>query len=131
MGDIVEIIRAQPGGRFDIFTSGGTIRAAIIGAMEYPPDRRARRSTWNPGVSRLECRDNVWKLTGFNDVSLLCGTVGGASGRPTADVAAWILNPERFRPGTAMPTFAGRLSEAEALALADWVRRKPTATRPL
>lgn len=29
-----------------------------------------------------------------------------ASGRPTADIAAWILHPERFRPGTAMPTFA-------------------------
>lgn len=49
----------------------------------------------------------------------------GARGRPTVDVAAWILHPERFRPGTAMPTFAGRLSDDEALALADWVQRSP------
>jgi len=49
----------------------------------------------------------------------------GARGRPTADVATWILHPERFRPGTAMPTFAGRLSNDEALALADWVQRSP------
>jgi mono/diheme cytochrome c family protein len=54
--------------------------------------------------------------------------LGGASARPTPDVAAWILHPERFRPGTAMPSFAGRLSDAEALALADWVRRRPAGT---
>jgi len=50
-----------------------------------------------------------------------------ARARSTPDVAAWILHPERFRPGTAMPTFAGRLSEAEALALAEWVRQQPVA----
>jgi len=48
-----------------------------------------------------------------------------ARARSTPDVAAWILHPERFRPGTAMPTFAGRLSDAEALALAEWVRQRP------
>lgn len=30
-----------------------------------------------------------------------------------------------------MPTFAGRLSEAEALALAAWVQQKPTVSRSL
>lgn len=50
-----------------------------------------------------------------------------ARSRSTPDVAAWILHPERIRPGTAMPTFAGRLSDAEALALAAWVRQQPVA----
>lgn len=74
-----------------------------------------------------DCHTPVCHATGapFED------RLRGASGRPTADVAAWILNPERFRPGTAMPTFAGRLSETEALALAGWIQRKPTVSSAL
>lgn len=49
----------------------------------------------------------------------------GATGRSDEDVAAWILNPERFRPGTLMPTFAGKLSQEEAVALAGWVKARP------
>ena len=46
-----------------------------------------------------------------------------ASGKPVADVARWIRNPELYRPGTAMPTFASVLDEPSALALANWIQQ--------
>lgn len=46
-----------------------------------------------------------------------------ASGKPVADVARWIRNPELYRPGTAMPTFASVLDEPSALALASWIQQ--------
>jgi mono/diheme cytochrome c family protein len=48
----------------------------------------------------------------------------GARGKAPADVAAWIRNPERFRPGTQMPTFASVIPEADALHLAEWIQRR-------
>jgi mono/diheme cytochrome c family protein len=37
-------------------------------------------------------------------------------------VAMWILDPQKVKPGTLMPSFIGRLSTAEALALAQWIK---------
>lgn len=37
-------------------------------------------------------------------------------------VAMWILDPQKVRPGTMMPSYVGRLSTAEALALAQWIK---------
>jgi mono/diheme cytochrome c family protein len=37
-------------------------------------------------------------------------------------VAMWILDPQKVKPGTLMPSFTGRLSTAEALALAQWIK---------
>jgi hypothetical protein len=45
-----------------------------------------------------------------------------ASGKPAAEVARWIRNPELYRPGTLMPTFASVLDEGAALELAEWLR---------
>jgi mono/diheme cytochrome c family protein len=42
--------------------------------------------------------------------------------KPVADVAAWIRNPERVRPGTQMPTYAKVLDERKATVLAGWVK---------
>ncbi|WP_224243414.1 c-type cytochrome [Hyalangium gracile] len=40
------------------------------------------------------------------------------------EVAKWIRNPESFKPGTQMPTFAPLLDEGQALELARWVQSK-------
>jgi mono/diheme cytochrome c family protein len=45
-----------------------------------------------------------------------------ARGKDAEQLARWILRPEAFQPGTPMPSYAGRLSEGEALALARWVK---------
>ncbi|REG27977.1 hypothetical protein ATI61_109319 [Archangium gephyra] len=37
-------------------------------------------------------------------------------------VAMWILDPQKVKPGTLMPSFTGRISTAEALALAQWIK---------
>lgn len=42
--------------------------------------------------------------------------------RPPEVVAMWILDPQKVKPGTLMPSFTGRLSTAEALALAQWIK---------
>jgi len=46
-----------------------------------------------------------------------------ASGKSAAEVARWIRNPELYRPGTPMPTFASVLDESAALELANWLKR--------
>ena len=43
-------------------------------------------------------------------------------GRPPEVVAMWILDPQKVKPGTLMPSYTGRLSTAEALALAQWIK---------
>jgi len=48
-----------------------------------------------------------------------------ATHKPAADVARWIRNPEQFRPGTVMPSFARVLDEPSALALAEWLQKAP------
>ncbi len=42
--------------------------------------------------------------------------------KPPEVVAMWILDPQKVRPGTMMPSYSGRLSTAEALALAQWIK---------
>jgi mono/diheme cytochrome c family protein len=44
-----------------------------------------------------------------------------AKGKHPSDLARWIRNPEAYKPGTAMPTYAGRLSESDAEKLAAWI----------
>ncbi|RKG89770.1 cytochrome c [Corallococcus terminator] len=45
----------------------------------------------------------------------------GAKGKPVEEVAKWIRNPEAFKPGTQMPTYATLVDENNALALAKYV----------
>ncbi|MHB0970652.1 MAG: c-type cytochrome [Thermoanaerobaculia bacterium] len=44
-----------------------------------------------------------------------------AKGKHPGDLARWIRNPEAHKPGTAMPTYAGMLSESDAEKLAAWI----------
>jgi mono/diheme cytochrome c family protein len=50
--------------------------------------------------------------------------------KPPEVVAMWILDPQKVRPGTMMPSYAGRLSTAEALALAQWIKAGNPAPTP-
>ncbi len=45
-----------------------------------------------------------------------------AQDRPAEDLARWIRNPERFVPGTPMPTYEDLLDEPGALELAAWIK---------
>jgi hypothetical protein len=45
-------------------------------------------------------------------------------------LTSWIRHPERLKPGTPMPTFAGRLSVLGARRLADWIRTTPAEKLP-
>ena len=42
--------------------------------------------------------------------------------RSVEEIAQWILHPEQMRPGSMMPSYARRLSQEEALALARWIK---------
>jgi len=44
-----------------------------------------------------------------------------AKGKPAAEVAAWIRNPQQKVPGTPMPTFATLLTEEQSTQLAEWL----------
>lgn len=47
--------------------------------------------------------------------------ITSAAGKPVEQLAEWIRNPEKSRPGTSMPSFAAVMSEADALQLAQWI----------
>lgn len=47
--------------------------------------------------------------------------ITSATGKPVEQLAEWIRNPEKSRPGTLMPSFAAVMTEAEARELAQWV----------
>jgi mono/diheme cytochrome c family protein len=47
-----------------------------------------------------------------------------ALGKQPEEVAKWIRNPESFKPGTQMPTFASLIDERQAVELAKWVQAK-------
>ena len=68
---LVEISAANPGRRSAIFTSGGSIRAAVFGLLDIPCDAWAKLSAWNTGITRFDLRDAHWKLTSFNDTTHL------------------------------------------------------------
>ncbi|WP_375769868.1 cytochrome c [Archangium gephyra] len=48
--------------------------------------------------------------------------LANSRGKPAEVVAMWILDPQKVKPGTLMPSYTGRLSTAEALALAQWIK---------
>ncbi|HYO53937.1 cytochrome c [Archangium sp.] len=49
-------------------------------------------------------------------------SLANSRGKPAEVVAMWILDPQKVRPGTRMPSFIGRISADEALALANWIK---------
>jgi mono/diheme cytochrome c family protein len=50
--------------------------------------------------------------------------------RPAQEIAQWILHPEKLNPRTLMPGYAQRLSEEQALALAQWIKAGNPAPSP-
>jgi mono/diheme cytochrome c family protein len=45
-----------------------------------------------------------------------------ARSKPDETVAMWILDAQKVRPGTGMPSFADHMSTQEALLLARWIK---------
>lgn len=52
-----------------------------------------------------------------------------AAGKPEQELARWIRNPEKYAPGTTMPTYASIIDEPTALALAKWIKAGGPAPR--
>jgi mono/diheme cytochrome c family protein len=50
-------------------------------------------------------------------------------GKPVADVASWIRDPQAKKPGTQMPTFRDVLDEPRSLELAAWVQARAAAMK--
>ncbi|MET0594452.1 MAG: c-type cytochrome [Polyangiaceae bacterium] len=48
--------------------------------------------------------------------------IAGALGKPDADVAAWILDPQATKPGSPMPSFRDAIDSAQAETLARYVK---------
>ena len=48
--------------------------------------------------------------------------IAGAVGKPDADVAAWILDPQATKPGSPMPSFRDAIDGAQAETLARYVK---------
>lgn len=48
--------------------------------------------------------------------------LSAALGKPDADVATWILDPQKVRPGSPMPSFDRSLSREQATKLAQYVK---------
>ncbi len=46
-----------------------------------------------------------------------------AKGKPPAEIAAWIRNPQASKPGTPMPTYESVIDQGQALRLAEYVRK--------
>ena len=77
MAALQQILSAHPGGRVAVFTSGGSLRAAVFGTMSIPPELWSTWATWNTGLSRIDHRDGHWRLVKYNDVGHLSGTGDG------------------------------------------------------
>jgi cytochrome c553 len=56
--------------------------------------------------------------------------LANARARPAKEIAQWILYPEKLRPGTLMPGYANRLTEEQALSLAQWIKAGNPAPSP-
>ncbi len=71
---IDEVAAAHPGGKAVVFSSGGTIRAAVFSALKLSPEPWSALATWNTGITRLDLRDGNWRLVRYNDAAHLAGT---------------------------------------------------------
>jgi mono/diheme cytochrome c family protein len=53
---------------------------------------------------------------------LFAASLPNARGKPAETVAMWILDAQKVKPGTPMPSFVDRITTKEALALAHWIK---------
>ncbi len=84
-------------------------------AQGSPPQAKAARPP-EQLYSDLGCK------TCHGPGSAYAASLANARGKSAEVVAMWILAPQKIRPGTMMPAYAGRISTAEALALANWLK---------
>ena len=54
--------------------------------------------------------------------AMFASSLVNARSKPDETVAMWILDAQKVRPGTAMPSFVGLMSTQEALVLARWIK---------
>lgn len=45
-----------------------------------------------------------------------------AQSKELKEIAAWILTPQKFKPGVQMPNYKGIITDAEAEELAKWIK---------
>ncbi|OJH38440.1 c-type cytochrome [Cystobacter ferrugineus] len=54
--------------------------------------------------------------------SMFAPALVNARSKPDETVAMWILDAQKVRPGTGMPSYADLMSTQEALSLARWIK---------
>lgn len=54
--------------------------------------------------------------------SSYASSIVNARARTAEEIARYILHPEKVRPGTMMPSYAGRMTQEEALSLGQWIK---------
>jgi cytochrome c553 len=100
----------------------------------------AGSALWSSGVlAQAEPKKDVEPAVLFTRLGCtLCHAPGAryhdrivnSVGKSEEELARWIRNPEKFVPGTAMPTYASLVDEPTALALAKWIKSGgPSAPR--
>ena len=72
----------------------------------------------------LKCRNC------HGESSLFASALVNARSKPDEAVAMWILDAQKIRPGTGMPSFVELMSTQEALALARWIKAGNPAPAP-
>ena len=65
---------------------------------------------------------NVGCAACHGDAAPFRDKIAGAIPKSDGEVAAWILDPQSIKPGSAMPSFQGALDRAQAERLARYVK---------
>lgn len=116
-------------------TLGDVEVAALFTYLQTLPAQRGEHAPSAP-APRLAERERPEHL--FSRLCADCHAPGArdhvrlkqAAGKSAEEVAQWIRHPEATKPGTRMPTFASRVDEADALALARYVLATYAGTAP-
>ncbi|MCI0570072.1 MAG: cytochrome c [Myxococcaceae bacterium] len=96
----------------------------------YVPDPRfAKEAPAQPDAAGAPTPNDAAHLFQKNGCSACHGVgapfhdkLAAARGKPVEQVAQWIRTPRAFKPTTLMPTYANQINEAQARALATWVK---------
>jgi len=71
MSGLKKILADHEGKTIAVFTSGGPVKAALLGTFGIPPETWSSWRTSNTSISILEKRKGRWRVNVFNDTSHL------------------------------------------------------------
>lgn len=105
------------------------LRALWAYLQSLPKVSRTNQAGTAPELRASESMDPavLWSALGCNAChgagAPYAAKIAGAKDKPTEEVARWIRHAPEVKPGTQMPTFAALINDAQAQALAEWVKQ--------